>query len=146
VRYKVPFGILSRTFDQFRRCGDGQRECQALWISSWQNPREISQVIHPVHTAQPQGYMLDSLWLNTFWSRLCEANEGIRVQVHTHPQEAFHSPSDDAFPIIHTPGFLSLVIPNFAMGHIGLKDAFLTEIMDDGGWREVRCEDHLEIT
>jgi hypothetical protein len=67
------------------------------------------------------------------------------VQVHTHQKRAFHSPSDDAFPIIHTPGFLSLVIPNFAMGSVGFDDAYLTEITTGGSWREVRCEDYFEI-
>ena len=63
-----------------------------------------------------------------------------------HPAEAFHSPTDDAFPMIHTVGFLSLVIPNFALGPIGFQDAFLTEIQADGHWREVPIGERLVLT
>ena len=68
-----------------------------------------------------------------------------RVQVHTHPLEAFHSPTDDEFPIIHKPGFLSLVIPNFGLGPVGFEDAYLTEIQGDGGWREVAIPSRLVL-
>ena len=110
MRYKVSGTSLSRTFEYFRRCGRGQRECQALWISDWRFPETITDVIHPSHRAHAQGFSLDDGWLNAFWLHLANTNNGIRVQVHTHPNHAFHSPTDDAFPIIHTPGFLSLVI------------------------------------
>ena len=76
-------------------------------------------------------------WLNDFWFCLAQANLGVRIQAHTHPGEAFHLPTDDAFPIIHTIGFLSLVIPNFALGPIGFENAYLAEIQEDGCWREV---------
>lgn len=36
-------------------------------------------------------------------------------QVHTHEHDAFHSPADDKFSL-DTPGFLSVVIPDFASG------------------------------
>jgi hypothetical protein len=71
---------------------------------------------------------------------------GVRVQIHTHPGPAFHSKTDDDFPIIHTAGFLSLVIPNFAKGEVSLHKAYLTEIMPNGRWREVRPEERLHIT
>jgi hypothetical protein len=146
VRYKVPFCLLSRTFDHFRRCGEGRRECQALWTSAWQSPQAITDVVHPLHRANAGGFSLDSAWLNAFWMHLADNGTGVRVQVHTHPGEAFHSSTDDAFPIVHTPGFLSLVIPNFAMGPIGFKEAYLAEIANDGRWLEILCEERLEIT
>jgi hypothetical protein len=35
------------------------------------------------------------------------------VQVHAHPGEAFHSGTDDAFPVVTTEGGLSIVAPSF---------------------------------
>ncbi|MDB5513884.1 MAG: hypothetical protein JWQ17_642 [Tardiphaga sp.] len=35
----------------------------------------------------------------------------------------FISKTDDDYPIIHKPGFLSLVIPGFGLGPVGFKDA-----------------------
>jgi hypothetical protein len=145
MRYKVPFEILSRTFEHFRRCGRGECECQALWTSAWQAPQTITDSIHSSHIADADRFIVDSGWLNAFWIHLAKTDRGIRAQIHTHRKRAFHSSSDDAFPIIHTPGFLSLVIPNFAMGSVGFDGAYLTEITTDGSWREVSCEDHFEI-
>jgi hypothetical protein len=144
--YRLPRSVLDETFAHFRDCGCGRRECQVLWVSPWDAPETISKPVHPQHKAHVGGFVLDDRWLNDFWFALAKDNLGIRIQVHTHPCEAFHSPTDDAFPIVHTVGFLSLVIPNFALGPIGFQDAFLTEIQADGRWREVPIAERLVLT
>jgi hypothetical protein len=144
--YRLPRSILDQTFAHFRGCGLGRRECQVLWVSPWDAPETITKAVHPEHAAHVGGFVLADRWLNDFWFRLTDENLGVRIQVHTHPGEAFHSPTDDAFPIIHTIGFLSLVIPNFALGPIGFQDAFLTEIQADGFWREVAIAERLVLT
>jgi hypothetical protein len=144
--YRLPRSTLDQTFAHFRGCGLGGRECQVLWVSSWDSPDAIETAVHPKHEAHVGGFVLDDRWLNDFWLRLAQENQGIRVQVHTHPGEAFHSPTDDAFPIIHTVGFLSLVIPNFALGPVGFDDAYLTEIQADGRWREVAITERIILT
>jgi hypothetical protein len=138
--------MLEETFEHFRKCGHGREECQALWISSWNTPETLSRVIHSKHAAHFGGFVLDDAWLNAFWLDLGNTNNGVRVQVHTHPGEAFHSKTDDDFPIIHKPGFLSLVIPNFALGPVGFMDAFLTEIQPNGQWKQVAIESRLVLT
>jgi len=141
--YRLPHQILDRTFAHFRECGNGRRECQVLWLSSWDMPHMITEAAHPKHKARTGGFVLDDRWLNDFWVRLGRENMGIRIQVHIHPEEAFHSNVDDNFPIIHTPGFLSLVIPNHGLGPVGFDDAYLTEIQADGRWREVPATKRL---
>jgi hypothetical protein len=144
--YRLAQQMLQTTFEHFRHCGRGRDECQALWLSSWEKPEAITQVVHPKHVAEFGGFILDDAWLNAFWLELGDTNCGIRVQVHTHPHDTFHSETDDAFPIIHRPGFLSLVIPNFALGPVGFDDAYLTEIQPDGSWRQVPIESRLVVT
>lgn len=142
--YLAP-AILEQSFAHFRECGCGRRECQVLWISPWQLPSTITRVAHSRHVSRGDSFVLDNRWLDDFWGELAETGMGIRVQVHTHPGEAFHSSIDDGYPIIHTPGFLSLVIPNFGLGPAGFDDAFLTEIQPDGRWREVPIEPRLSV-
>jgi hypothetical protein len=137
TRYEVPPTLLRETFAELRRCGNGRRECQVLWVSPWEQMNAIARVEHPIHRAIVDGFELEGAWLNAFWRDLARTKSGVRVQIHTHPSTAFHSPTDDAWPIIHTPGFLSLVIPRFAQGPPGFQEAFLTEIQADGSWREV---------
>jgi hypothetical protein len=145
MMYRLNGGVLEATFKHFRACGCGRRECQVLWLSSWDSPEHITRVVHPRHKAHLGGFVLDDQWLSDFWLELGNTNMGIRVQVHTHPGEAFHSPTDDEFPIIHKPGFLSLVIPNFGLGPVGFGQAFLTEIQPDGGWQEVAIPSRLVL-
>ncbi|TAU37392.1 hypothetical protein ELG97_32105 (plasmid) [Rhizobium leguminosarum] len=141
----LPKTILAETFDHLRTCGGGRRECQALWVGPWSEPNRVTRVVHPRHSASAVGFTLDDNWLTAFWASLADADEGIRVQVHTHPGAAYHSATDDAFPILAVPGFLSLVIPRFAMGLLDFQDAFLARLGDDGRWREVPIPDHLEL-
>jgi hypothetical protein len=102
--------------------------------------------VHPKHAGHFGGFVLDDAWLNDFWLALGATNTGVRVQVHTHPGEAFHSRTDDEYPIIHTPGFLSLVIPNFGLGPVGFDEAYLTEIQPSGRWKEVTTASRLVLT
>jgi len=145
MAHQVNGGVLEDTFQHLRACGCGRRECQVLWLSSWDSPQAITKVMHPRHKSHLGGFVLDDQWLSDFWLDLANANMGIRVQVHSHPGEAFHSPTDDAFPIIHKPGFLSLVIPNFGLGPVGFNEAFLAEIQPDGRWQEVAIASRLML-
>ena len=122
------------------------RECQVVWTSSWATPDDICEVVHPRHRSHGGGFELDSTWINEFWLELARTGRGIRVQVHTHPREAFHSAIDDAYPIIHSVGFLSLVIPDYGVGSAGFERAYLAEIDPQGDWRSVQIDSRLEIT
>jgi hypothetical protein len=145
MRFRLPHAIIDESFSHFRRCGAGRRECQVLWIGPWADGDTITEVVHPQHHAHHCGFELDGAWLNDLWIKLADRNVGIRVQVHTHPQGAFHSPTDDAWPIVHTPGFLSLVIPDFGLGRVGLDGAFLAEFDKYGRFHEVEIDSHLVI-
>ena len=144
--YRLPRRMLDETFATFRSCGAGQRECQLYWVSPWDTPFNLTEVVHPQHLSSKYALSIDGSWINTFWNDLADRKLGVRVQVHTHPGEAFHSPTDDAYPLIHETGFLSLVIPGFAMGPLGFDDAYLTEIQPDGSWREVRVNSRLGVS
>jgi hypothetical protein len=145
VRYRVPAVVLGETFAELRRCGRGRRECQVLWTSPWDSIVLIDRVVHPKHHARGDGFELDGDWLTEFWKELTSTRTGIRVQIHTHPGPAFHSPTDDGWPIIHTPGFLSLVIPGFANGPSDFTGAYLAELGESGSWDEVPISERLEV-
>jgi len=142
---QVPARVLADTFDHLRSCGAGRRECQALWVGPWAHPSSVTEVVHPRHTASAVGFQVDHAWLTDFWLSLAETGTGVRAQVHTHPGAAYHSATDDAYPLLHNPGFLSLVIPRFALGPADFTDAFLAEMQNDGTFRAVDIASTLEI-
>lgn len=141
----VPAAILDATFARLRDCGDGQRECVVYWAGPTDRPGTVDQVIHPDHVATSHSYELDQRWLNCIWFHLRAQNRQIRVQVHTHQGPAWHSPTDDRYPLLQTEGFLSLVLPRFATGPVGLEGSYLAELGAIGGWRTRRPHHTLHL-
>jgi proteasome lid subunit RPN8/RPN11 len=127
-------GMLDATFDHFRRCGAGRRECVAYWTGPVDTPARVDRVEHPRHRATRSQYEVDSGWVTDLFLRLRGERRTVRLQVHTHPGRASHSETDDRFAIVPAPGFLSLVIPDFAVGPIGLDRAVLVGMDDQGEW------------
>lgn len=144
-RYRVSRSIVASTFDTFRECGAGRRECQVLWISPWVNRVAVSEAVHTHHRSHSFGFDVDGDWLNRFWLELAAKRAGVRVQVHTHAGRAFHSVTDDSFPMVHLPGFLSLVIPNFGLGPPTFEGAYLTELSETGEWENVPATSRFEL-
>lgn len=143
--YRISQAHLRQTFSLLRQCGNGRRECQVLWVSPWARPDTVTCVVHPKHTATATSFELNGDWLTSFWGDLARQQAGVRVQVHTHPGSAFHSGIDDDWPLIHTPGFLSLVIPRFALGEVGFEGAFLAELNEAGEWRQADLRARIEV-
>ena len=136
---RVSRRIVEQTFELLRKCGGGRRECQVVWIGPWSAPHQVTSAVHPVHQAYGDGFELLDSWISEFFAYLSETRQGIRAQVHTHPGRAFHSATDDRWPIVSTPGFLSLVIPKFGQGEMGFEGAYLAELGSEGVWSEVPC-------
>ncbi len=93
-------------------------------------------VVQPVHQAGPDWYEIEPAWITSFFLELRRAGRTARAQVHSHPTSAWHSCTDDRYPLAPSPGFYSLVLPRFAGDPVGLDDAYLAEVGTDGTWLE----------
>ena len=144
--FQVGKEVLERAFEHLRACGAGRAECVVYLTGPIGSPLLIDGVVHPRHSASGGGYDLDSAAIADLWRDLVASGRSIRVQVHTHPGPAYHSSRDDALAIVHTPGFLSLVIPNFALGAVGLQGAFLARRSEEGAWVAVPPADCLAVS
>jgi hypothetical protein len=137
-------GLLARTLSILQRCGGGQDECVAFWAGPVKEPGVVDTVLHPDHRSGRGGYEVCEEWLVEAWERLDEKGLAIRLQVHSHPFGAFHSVTDDAYPIVATPGFYSLVLPRFGEEPQTLTDAYLARLEADGTFAEVNVFECLE--
>lgn len=137
--------VLEQAFEHLRSCGAGHAECVVYLTGPVEIPRCVDGIVHPRHTAGSGGYDLDSASIAALWRDLVRARRSIRMQAHTHPGAAYHSSRDDALALVHTPGFLSLVIPDFALGPVGFNGAFLAERTENGGWVQVSIEERLAV-
>jgi hypothetical protein len=145
MTYSIPTALLEETFHHLRECGRRHQECQVLWLSRWVVPELITDVVHTQHRSHALGFELDTAWVTGLWRRLSQEHTGVRCQVHTHPGQAFHSSTDDTWPVIHTAEFLSLVIPNFAVGEASFEGAYLAELRNDGVWVRVDPHERLKV-
>ena len=133
------------TIANFRRCGAGRRECVVYWTGPVDQAGVVNQIVHPDHSATAGSYELDERWLHQFWVKLGKTNRCVRAQVHTHAFDAFHSKVDDLWPIVHVPGFVSIVVPNFGV-RFSRNELYSVEIDTDGKWEQVQLNDVLEET
>lgn len=137
--------VLGRTFEYLRDCGDGMRECVVLWAGPQARRDFADEAIHPLHTASLGGYDIDGPYVSGLWRELAARGQTVRAQVHTHPGPAYHSPRDDTLALVHTPGYLSLVIPNFAQGSVGLDGCYLAIRRANGSWQSVDPRRMIDI-
>ena len=134
---RLASGVIEESFATFRACGDGRRECVVFWSGPLDDPGLVDRVHHPLHAAGPGGYDVDGAWLTTFLPSLTADRRTVRVQVHTHPGSSFHSTRDDGMALLYVPGFMSLVIPNFARGRALLDGSYLARLDEDGEWQRL---------
>ena len=68
-------------------------------------------------------------------------------QLHSHPEDAFHSPTDDANPTMRFGGALSVVIPRFGTDGMIVKDmaVFRFDLAKPGWRRWSPREVHLNL-
>jgi hypothetical protein len=118
--FVIPQPILASTIAFLRRVGSEGFEGFVLWagVVAEGERFQFRSVIIPEQRAM----LTDSGLLVTVEGRaLFEANkevyergEILAAQVHSHPTEAYHSSTDDTFPLVTLIGGLSIVIPDFA--------------------------------
>lgn len=76
---------------------------------------------------------------------LYESKKELIAQLHSHPTEAYHSDTDDEYPIVTTMGGLSLVAPDFAARPFDLRDYATYRLSKRAKWDELRESDVLKL-
>jgi hypothetical protein len=133
---RLASNVLEKTFEILRSCGCSECECVVYWTGP-ANTEVIDAVEHPMHRRSPYGYHIDDSWLTSFGFCLGRHRRSVKVQVHTHPGAAFHSETDNDWPLVAQPGFLSVVIPNFAKNEMTLEGAWIGRLQPDGTWLQL---------
>lgn len=137
----VPADIVEDTERNLRQAGRRELELFVLW-SGVINGTEF--FVRTAHVPRQTSYRLESgLMVRVDGDALHELNtwlfeheEVLAVQVHAHPTEAFHSGTDDAYPIVTADGSISIVAADFCREGL-LSDASAAYRLADGGWHEL---------
>jgi len=152
----LPSVIVPRTIRQeiestLRACGSQRWECVVYLAAPLQEPsavagtpRQIVGFFHPEHGNAPHYYAVPRTAVSAMSTALFEKRWQIVAQIHTHPGDAFHSGRDDGGPMVHVPGFVSVVVPSFCKeGLAGLPGCYVTVYEGGGDWRELTCDEVL---
>jgi hypothetical protein len=141
TKFVVPGSVVQDTDTQLRAAGVSRCECFVLWTGVREDRTFRVRTGHvPRQKAYqfPEGLCVrvdgDELHRLNVW--LFENHEELAVQVHSHPTEAYHSDTDDTYPIVTMRGGLSLVVPDFA--HTGLRGPGVASYrLGFSGWNEL---------
>jgi|SRR2546425_7233897 len=142
----VPAHVLAETIRMMANCGEGKSECVTYWTGPVGDKQKVDGWDHPTHRRSPFDYQIDDAWLTQYWFRLARQERAIKAQLHTHPGCAFHSATDDQWPVVSQPGFVSIVFPRFALDPIKLEETWAGILQADGRWIEAPLSCLLEVT
>ncbi len=145
--FEVPATLVEQSAEVLRDAGSEGYELFVLWTGVAMDDR--FRVEH-LYVPSQQSYRGegglhvrvegDELHKLNRW--LYEKEQILAIQVHTHPEEAFHSETDDLFPIVTKLGGLSIVVPNFCRhGVLGFETAIYR--LYASGW--IRIDGGLEL-
>lgn len=141
TRVVLPGPLLLRAYQHFRARGELGCEGVALWVG---RPTGavflVSDVVLPAQSGiksdEGLAYVVESHALHRLNVWLHKEELRLIAQIHSHPGEAYHSETDDLFPIVTTAGGFSLVVPYFGRGLPSLAQ-FAAYRLSDNGWREM---------
>jgi hypothetical protein len=124
-RVVVPRAVVLETLDVFQEQGDEGLEALVLWLVRFDgDDATVGRVWTPKQTSTRT---TDGLHLRVGGDELARLNEHLYrtgetllAQLHTHPTLAYHSPLDEATPVVTEDGSFSIVVPSF--GYVSLID------------------------
>ena len=137
----VPRACVEQTHSHLRQVGLSRHEGFALWAGKRDRDRFfVSCVVVPrqegLRTEFGVCVRVEGAELHRINVWLFENRLQLIAQIHSHPTDAYHSETDDAFPIVTTEGALSLVVPDFAIGPADLAQ-YASYRLRRGRWVEL---------
>lgn len=135
----VPRAMISEAHAHLKRVGHAGFEGFALWAGTLEGEtftvhRTVIPVQKGVKAEEGLCVRVESEELHRLNVWLHEHAWTLIAQIHSHPTEAYHSETDDAYPIVTTVGGVSIVVPDFAHGSFILEECAVYRLMPDEGW------------
>jgi hypothetical protein len=141
--FVIPRGLIEGTLGPLQEAGAEGFECFVLWGGRLDG--ECFRFEEFYVPQQASGRTREGLLVTVDGEALFQVNRffyeaGLLLggQVHTHPSQAYHSDTDDAFPMVTLVGGLSAVVPDFgAGGRERLSDWAWYRLKGRGQWDEL---------
>jgi hypothetical protein len=141
TRFLVPGELADEADHRLREAGRSGLERFVLLSGVIEGDAFQARTLHvpkQIASKSPDGLLvrIEGPELHRLNVWLYEKKERLAIQVHSHPTEAFHSGTDDAYPMVTTRGGLSVVVPDFAVRGIRGSGVAVYRL-DANGWYDV---------
>jgi len=143
---RVPSQCVATIHEHLREMGELGAEGLGLWAGvATGETFEVREAIIPKQVAYRTSdgvcVMVEAGELHRLNVWLYQHQMTLIAQLHSHPRDAFHSSTDDSFPIATTLGSFSLVIPDFAQEAFDLSQCAVFRLTPDGLWTELAASE-----
>lgn len=139
-RINIPKSCINTVYDHLRAMGTSRLEGVAL-LAGYEDDHGNFQVEATIVPEQESKNMEDGLLYSVSGDELHRINVWLYqnkltliTQVHSHPGVAYHSDTDDAFPIVAFEGGVSIVIPDFGFGPASPTQWAVYRLQAEGNW------------
>lgn len=143
--FRFDKNCLEEVYGFLRKAGRERFEAVGLFAGTIENDEAfLSKGVIPLQKSYKLDmglmYVVDGAELHRINVSLHKAGLKLIAQIHTHPMEAYHSDTDDEYPIMSTVGGLSIVVPNFASGPMSFQDWAFYRLRAQGVWDELSSD------
>lgn len=112
----IPPTLVKQTLKDLQSAGRRSSERVILWLGKRAKGRiSIAKLWVPEQRAGRAFFEIPEHSMRALFDELRGNRLFVAAQVHSHPEEAFHSHADDAWAIVRHVGALSFVLPHFAL-------------------------------
>jgi hypothetical protein len=118
--FVIPARIVADTIQFLRQVGAKGFEGFVLWAGKLENDSTFAfstSIVPAQHASVTESGLLVTVTGESLFAvnRFAHSNGVVlAAQVHSHPTHAYHSTTDDEYPLVTLVGALSVVIPDFA--------------------------------
>jgi proteasome lid subunit RPN8/RPN11 len=110
-----PPAAIEHALLHLRDAGTRHQECVVLWLGKRESGTvRITRCYRPLQHAKMDQFHIPPEGMAALQGVMRSERLMVAAQVHSHPDQAFHSKADDAWAIVRHEGALSLVVPRFA--------------------------------
>lgn len=139
----LPRSCAVQALEWMHMQGKNYKEGVALWAGVQEGDSFfIQRTIIPEQTAGnlEDGliYVVDGTELHRINVELFDSGMLLFAQIHSHPKEAYHSDTDDRYPIVTAVGSVSVVVPNFAVGGVNISEWAVYRYFSETGWTRIK--------
>lgn len=137
-----PKQLVEDIYQKIRETGEEGYERLALFAGNKTgNEFTITHLLYPKQrlckTFNGVSFHVDGEEIERIGDWLYENQLSLIAQVHSHPDEAYHSEADDNLAIITKTGGLSIVIPNFGITDSYFENSAFFRLYPTTGWTEL---------